>query len=143
MTATADSRRSIISVLAVSLLMTTPTAAQVRPVETLHLTLDDAIRHAVENNPELEIVRLDTEVEAARIGESRGAFVPVFSTQLGRSSAATPSTNLLFGERGVDVGQADEAEGADDEDADAGPEIPAIDRHQEQQQRGNHLRDGG
>jgi outer membrane protein TolC len=103
MTATADSHRSIVSVLAVGLLMTTPAAAQLRPAETLRLTLDNAIRHAVENNPELEIVRLDTEVEAARVGESRGAFVPVFSTQLGRSSTATPSTNLLFGERGVDV----------------------------------------
>jgi outer membrane protein TolC len=90
-------------VLAISLLLTAPAAAQVKPVETLRLTLDEAIRYAVENNPELEIVRLDTEVEAARIGESRGAFVPVFSTQLGRSSVATPSTNLLFGERGVDV----------------------------------------
>ena len=103
MTARAHSQRSIVSALAVSLLLSAPAAAQVKPVETLPLTLDEAIRYAVENNPELEIVRLDTEVEAARIGESRGAFVPVFSTQLGRSSAATPSTNLLFGERGVDV----------------------------------------
>ena len=103
MSVRAHSQQSIVSVLAVSLLLTAPAAAQLKPVETLRLTLDEAIRYAVENNPELEIVRLDTEVEAARIGESRGAFVPVFSTQLGRSSAATPSTNLLFGERGVDV----------------------------------------
>ena len=47
------------------------------------LTLDEAVRRAVENNPELAIVRLGTEVEAARVGESRGAFTPVFSTSLG------------------------------------------------------------
>ena len=41
--------------------------------DTLPLTLDDAVRRAVENNPDLAVVRLGTEVEAARVGESRGA----------------------------------------------------------------------
>ncbi len=77
--------------------------AQAAGGEALRLTLDDAVRRAVENNPDLAVVRLGTEVEAARVGESRGAFVPVFSTQLGRSSSATPPSNLLLGERGVDV----------------------------------------
>jgi len=66
---------------------------KVRPAATLHLTLDEAVRRAVENNPDLAIVRLGTEVEAARVGESRGAFAPVLSTTLGHSSNATPSTN--------------------------------------------------
>jgi len=69
----------------------------------LQLTLDDAVRRAIENNPDLAVVRLGTEVEAARVGESRGAFAPVFSTQVGRSSIASPPSNLLSGERGVDV----------------------------------------
>lgn len=71
--------------------------------ETLPLTLEDAVRRAVENNPDLAIVRLGTEVEAARVGESRGAFSPVFSTILGRSSNVTPPSNFLLGDRGVDV----------------------------------------
>lgn len=70
--------------------------------ETLRLTLDDAVRRAVENNPELAIVRLGTEVEAARVGESKSAFTPIFSTILGRSSSVTPPANLLSGDRGVD-----------------------------------------
>ena len=82
------------------LLWALPAAAQ---VGTLELTLDEAVRRAVEHNPDLALVRLDTEVEAARVGESRGAFVPVFSTQLGRSSMASPSSNLFSGEAGVDV----------------------------------------
>lgn len=95
------SRRSTVSMLTIgTLLFAMPAAAQ---VETVRLTLEDAVRRAVEHNPDLAIVRLGTEVEAARVGESRGAFVPVFSTQLGRSSSATPPANLLFGERGVDV----------------------------------------
>ena len=95
------SRRSTVSMLAIgTLLFATPVSAQ---VDTVQLTLEDAVRRAVENNPDLAIVRLGTEVEAARVGESRGAFVPVFSTQLGRSSSATPPANLLLGDRGVDV----------------------------------------
>ena len=87
-------------VVIAGLVLSTPASAQ---VDTVRLTLEDAVRRAVENNPDLAIVRLGTEVEAARVGESRGAFVPVFSTQLGRSSSATPPANLLLGERGVDV----------------------------------------
>ena len=51
-----------------------------RPAQVLKLTLDDAVRRAVDNNPDLAIVRLGTEVEAARVGESRSAYTPVFST---------------------------------------------------------------
>ena len=68
---------------------------------TLRLTLDEAVRRAVENNPDLAIVRLGTEVEAARVGESRGAYAPVLSTTLGRSSNVTPPSNFLLGDRGV------------------------------------------
>ena len=75
----------------------------VPPSDVLRLTLDEAIRRAIENNPDLAVVRLGTEVEAARVGESRGAFAPVLSTQFGRSSSTTPPGNLLLGERGVEI----------------------------------------
>jgi outer membrane protein TolC len=79
------------------------TAQPVADRATIRLDLDEAVRRAIENNPDLAIVRLDTEVGAARVGETRGVYGPVFSTQLGRSSIATPSTNLLLGDSGVDV----------------------------------------
>lgn len=74
-----------------------------RSDSTLPLTLDDAVRRAIEHNPDLAVVKLGTEVEAARVGETRGAYVPVFSTALGRSSAATPPSSLLLGNNGVNV----------------------------------------
>jgi outer membrane protein TolC len=92
-------RRIVRSTLA-ALLLASPAAAQ---IETLRLTLDDAVRRAIDNNPDLAVVRLDTEVEAARVGESLGAYAPVFSSELGRSSSATPPQNLLVGERAVNV----------------------------------------
>jgi HAE1 family hydrophobic/amphiphilic exporter-1 len=78
-------------------------AAQVTPAATLRLTLDDAVRRAIDNNPELAIVRLSTDVEVTRVAESRGAFVPQFSTILGRSGDITPPSNFLLGDRGVGI----------------------------------------
>jgi outer membrane protein TolC len=71
--------------------------------DTLQLTLDDAVRRAVEHNPDLAIVRLDTEVESAHVGEARSAYSPTFSTTFGRSSTTTPPSNFLLGDRGVDT----------------------------------------
>ena len=92
-------------VAAAAVLTATSASAQVAgpQTETIQLTLDEAVRRAVENNPDLAIVRLGTEVEAARVGESQGVFSPVFSTVLGRSSNVTPPSNALLGDRGVDV----------------------------------------
>ncbi|HEX6464602.1 MAG TPA: TolC family protein [Vicinamibacterales bacterium] len=70
---------------------------------TVQLTLADAVQRAVEHNPDLAIVRLDTEADAARVGESRGAFAPVFSTQLGHTRNVTPPTSALVGATGLDV----------------------------------------
>jgi outer membrane protein len=72
-------------------------------VETLQLTLEEAVRRAVEHNPDLVIVQLGTEVEAARVGQSRAAFAPLFSSVVGRSSNVTPPSNFLSGDRGVEV----------------------------------------
>jgi outer membrane protein len=71
--------------------------------ESLQLTLDDAVRRAVGNNPDLAVVQLATEVEAARVGESRSVYTPMFSTVIGRTSSVTPPSNAFLGERGVDV----------------------------------------
>jgi len=78
-------------------------AQEPSPTATLALTLDEAVRRALANNPDLELVRLSTDVESARISESASAFAPVFSTVLGRSSDVAPPSNSLFGESGVRV----------------------------------------
>lgn len=91
--------RRALPAIVVLALAAVPAAAQ----NTLSLTLEDAVRRALDNNPELAIVRLDTDVQTARVAESRTAFTPIFSTTFGRSSTVTPPQNFLLGERGVDV----------------------------------------
>jgi outer membrane protein TolC len=71
--------------------------------DTLQLSLDDAIRRAIDNNPDLAGVRLATQVEAARVAQTETAYTPVFSTIVGTSGNTTPPSNFLLGEQGVDT----------------------------------------
>ena len=75
----------------------------VASAQTLQLSVDEAVRRAVEHNPDLAAVRYGTQVEEARVSESESAYVPVFSTVVGTSSNVTPPSNFLLGERGVDT----------------------------------------
>src|SRR5204863_3012620 len=68
---------------------------------TVTLTVDDAVRRAIEHNPDLAVVRLETEVDAAHVAESGSAYTPVLSSTLGRSSVNTPASNFLLGNGGV------------------------------------------
>ena len=81
----------------------TPTPLPAANARTIELTLDDAVRRAIDNNPDLVVVRLERDVETARTAQTRAAYVPMFSTTLGRSSIVTPPSTLLSGEQGVDV----------------------------------------
>jgi outer membrane protein len=74
-----------------------------RVTATVPLSMDDAVRRAIDNNPDLAIVQLGVEVDAARVSESRGVFAPMFSTAFGHSSNATPPSNLFAGSDGVTV----------------------------------------
>ena len=94
-----NSRSFIAASIIAVLFFARPVVAQ----DMLNLTLDEAVRRAIEHNPELAVVQLETQVEAARVGESRGAFVPMLSVQLGRTSTATPPSSVLSGDRGIDV----------------------------------------
>jgi outer membrane protein len=93
--------RTIVVSAAIGAVLTGSSSAQVvsPTTNTLELTLEEAVRRAVDNNPDLAIVRLDTEIGAAQVAESQGAFVPVFSSVAARSSVVTPASNLLAGDR--------------------------------------------
>ena len=92
-----------IGMILVPLVVPARASAQEAGAEGLRLTLEDAVQRAIDHNPDLAVVRLGTDVEAARISESRAAFAPVFSMSAGRSSTATPSSNLFSGSAGVNV----------------------------------------
>jgi outer membrane protein TolC len=92
---------AVLSATAVSAQQRGPESPEGR--DTLQLTIDEAVRRAVENNPDLAGVRFGTDVEEARVAQSESAYAPMFSTTIGASSNATPPSNFLLGERGVDT----------------------------------------
>jgi outer membrane protein len=97
---------SAAAIVAMTMLLgTLPAAAQDRPSGRTaeQLTLDEAVRRAVENNPELAVLRLGTQVESERVAEAVSAYAPVFSTVLGRSNDTTPPSNFFLGNRGIDT----------------------------------------
>jgi outer membrane protein len=105
------------AVIVIAVLAATSASAQVplRPQEvpapgssvqagaTLDLTLAEAVRRAVDHNPDLTVVRLGVDVEASRVTGSRSAFEPVFLATFGRSSITTPASNAFFGTTGIDT----------------------------------------
>ena len=90
-------------VLAATLAVAGTVSAQDTPSPALPLTLDEAVRRAVAHNPDLTIVRLSTEVDAAHVGESLTAYTPLLSSVFGRSSAVAPPSNFLLGDGGIDT----------------------------------------
>lgn len=68
----------------------------------LDLTLEDAVRRAVDHNPDLAVVRLDANAQSARVAEARGAFVPLFNQKLGRSNTASAPSSFLTGVNGIE-----------------------------------------
>jgi len=89
---------------AAAVIATAATARSQTPPAELRLTVEDAVKRAVEHNPDLAIVRLDSDVEIARVGQARSAYTPMFATVLGRSNGTAPPTNLLLGTNGVATG---------------------------------------
>ena len=71
--------------------------------DILKLTIDDAVKRAIENNPDLAIVRLGPDVEAARVSQADSAYRPVFSTVFGRSSVMSPSSSFDQAIEGIET----------------------------------------
>jgi len=67
----------------------------------LALSLDAAVRLALENNLDLAVDRLEPQVAAGRVGQAAAAFLPAVTTSLGRSHVVTPPTSFLVGLEGV------------------------------------------
>jgi HAE1 family hydrophobic/amphiphilic exporter-1 len=67
----------------------------------LKLTKDEAIRMAMQNNPDLAISRFDPAIGDAQVAAARGAFVPTLLSGLLRNNQQQPPTNLFAGDEGI------------------------------------------
>lgn len=62
---------------------------------TLRLTVDDAIRLALENNPDLKADRLDPQISDTRVAVAAGAFRPTVNTGVQRNSQLQAPAGFL------------------------------------------------
>lgn len=74
-----------------------PQAASPADALTRRLTVDDAVRLALENNLGLRAVRLAPQVQDLAVAQARAAWTPAFTTSVVQASADTPSTSFLSG----------------------------------------------
>jgi HAE1 family hydrophobic/amphiphilic exporter-1 len=79
-------------------------ASQVQaPSQSIRVTREDAIRMAIENDPDLAAERYSPQASDARLRAARGVFVPTIQGGLLRNSQRLPSTSLFSGADGQET----------------------------------------
>ncbi|HJR61639.1 MAG TPA: TolC family protein [Vicinamibacterales bacterium] len=86
------------------LLLTGSANAQAPTGTPLKLTRDDAIRLAIENNPDLAADRFDPAINQERVNAAKAAWVPTLQTGLQRNSQLQPPTSLFSEAAGLETG---------------------------------------
>jgi outer membrane protein len=69
----------------------TPTAPS-----TLRLTVDDAVKMALDHNVDLSADRLDPQISDTRVAAAAGAFKPTFNTGVNRNNQLQPPSSFLI-----------------------------------------------
>ena len=72
-------------------------SAQTRttPSPTVRLTVDEAVRLALDHNVDLKADRLDPQISDTRVAAAMGAFGPSFNSSVQRNDQLQPPTNFL------------------------------------------------
>ncbi len=88
-------------VCTIAVLTTTIASAQPTPAPPARrLTLDQAVRAALENNLGVQVARVDPLIEDLAVVAARGAWAPHFTSTLQTTSTDTPNNSFLSGALG-------------------------------------------
>ena len=79
-------------------------APQAPAEQTLTVTRDEAVKLAIENNPDLAVVRYGPGISEAQVAAARGAFVPTLQSAIQRNNQQQPPINLFSGASGLTTG---------------------------------------
>jgi outer membrane protein TolC len=71
------------------------------PARQLTLSLDEAVRLALEHNLDLVVQRLEPGVASARVSQAQSAYLPVLGSTVLRNSQVEPPSSFLVGSSGV------------------------------------------
>lgn len=83
--------------------LSAPVAVAVAPAAgpALRLSLEDAVRMALEHNPDILVSRLDPQIAEARVGQAHATYTPTLVTGLARNTQLAPPSSFLVGTQGV------------------------------------------
>ena len=87
-------RNTIIATL-ISVMLAVTASAQTAPA-TMRLTVDEAVKLALDHNPELKADRLDPQISDTRVAAAAGVYRPTFNTGVQRNDQLLPPTGFLF-----------------------------------------------
>src|SRR5258706_460406 len=86
-----------------SLLAAPPEAPNATPPPgpTFALSLQDAVKMALENNPDILVEKLGPESGAEGVRQARGAYDPLLTSTLQETHSTSPGTNIFSGGQNV------------------------------------------
>jgi HAE1 family hydrophobic/amphiphilic exporter-1 len=94
--AAAMGRTTLIALLASGLASTAWGQTAAKTPATLRLTVDDAVRMALDDNVDLIADRLDPQISDTRVAAASGAFRPSITSSVQSNIQLQPPSNLLF-----------------------------------------------
>jgi outer membrane protein TolC len=86
-------------------IQTASAAGDTRPI--VRLSLDEAVKLALDNNLDIAVQRLNPQINDIAIASIRAVYHPSLTSQIGTQSTTTPSTSTIIGNAvgtGVDAG---------------------------------------
>jgi outer membrane protein len=89
-------KQLIFSLFSLGLAATASAQAPANAPATLKLTVDEAVRLALENNTDLKADRLDPQIGDTRVAASAGAFRPTLSSNVQRNNQLQPPSSFLI-----------------------------------------------
>jgi HAE1 family hydrophobic/amphiphilic exporter-1 len=88
-------KTTLIALLAVGLAATASAQSAAETPATLRLSVDEAVRMAIENNTDLKADRIDPQISDTRVAAATGAFKPTFNTNAQRTDQLQPPVGFL------------------------------------------------
>src|SRR5688500_17937973 len=73
------------------------------PPQVQRLTVNEAVRLALENNLGIQVARANPQIEDLNVAAARGAWAPTFNTTLQSASTDSPSNSFLSGAQGSSI----------------------------------------
>ena len=83
--------------MAIAFSVIDPAGAQAPVPEAHRLTVEEAVRLALKNNPDVQVARIDPQIQDLSVAVARTAWFPTLASTFQGASAESPSNSFLSG----------------------------------------------